>query len=50
MNKNLEKVIEKIKEIEDKYDVTILSRGGSYGSSKLIIRDNTTGEEIEYDY
>lgn len=49
MNENLKKAIEKIKEIEDEYNVSVISKSGAYGASTLVIRDNETGDEVEYD-
>jgi hypothetical protein len=44
MNK-FEEVREKIREIEDQYNVSIFPRGLGYGGATLIIRDNDTYEE-----
>lgn len=44
---NIEKAIDAINEIQKKYNVTVTSRGGAYGASKLVIVDNATGEEVE---
>lgn len=38
--------IHELEEVEKKYDVSFVARGGSYGSSRLYIRDNRSGEEM----
>lgn len=38
--------IYELEEIEKKYNVSFVARGGSYGSSRLYIVDNRTGEEM----
>lgn len=35
-----------LEEIEDKYEVSFIARGGAYGSARLYIVDRRTGEEI----
>jgi hypothetical protein len=49
MSENVEEAIKKIREIEEMYDVTIVARGGAYGSSRLVIIDNRDNQEYSPD-
>lgn len=46
-NEKLQMILSMINSMEDAFAVSVIARGGSYGSSRLIVRDNVTGEEVE---
>lgn len=46
IEEKLQEVLEKIAELEEEYGVSILARSGSYGSARLVVNDNKTGEEL----
>jgi hypothetical protein len=49
MNETIREAIEMIRKVEAEHDVTIVARGGAYGSSRLIVIDNRTNEEYNLD-
>lgn len=46
IEERIQEFLEKLTELEEEYDVSVYASAGSYGGSRLKVRDNKSGEDF----